>query len=156
MVFSRDFRRPKGAKVNIYLDFVACRGFRCCSPFMAVVVSTCAGGRGCSCYFADVSKNGQNPLPPSLCCFCSWCITLEYGSIWLLKGVFSGFCGADVYLYGLRVLRGLWGFYVREQLGGFRACGVFCLSFCQIVLQIVPLSVLVCSWSWSCVLGFVA
>ena len=90
-----------------------------------------AGGAGCSCYFADVSKNGQNPLLPSLCCFCLWCITLEYGSIWLLKGVFSGFCGADVCLYGLRSLRGLWGFCVREWLGGFGACCVFCLSFCQ-------------------------
>ena len=32
-------------------------------------------------------------------------------------------------LCGLRALRGLWGFCVRERLGGLKACGVFCLSF---------------------------
>ena len=41
------------------------------------------------------------------------------------KAVFSGVWGVDVYLYGLRALRGLWGFCVREWLGGLKACGVF-------------------------------
>ena len=45
------------------------------------------------------------------------------------KGVFGGFWGADVCLYGLRSLRGLWGFCVRERLGGFMSCGVFALLF---------------------------
>ena len=50
----------------------------------------------------------------------------------------------DVGLYCLRALRGLWGFCVREWLGGFMACGVFapafhllpisfCLSFSSLV-----------------------
>ena len=94
---------------------------------------------------------------------CSWHILLECGSISRFKGVFRGFCGADVYLYRLSALRGLCGFCARVELGGFGACGVFCLSFCQIVLQIVLLLVLFCScpaWllscSLSCFLGFVA
>ena len=40
-------------------------------------------------------------------------------------------------LYCLRALRGLWGFCVREWLGGFGACGVFCLSF--LLLSSCPL-----------------
>ena len=32
-------------------------------------------------------------------------------------------------LYCLRALRGLWGFCVREWLGGFGACGVFAFRF---------------------------
>ena len=60
---------------------------------------------------------------------CLWCIALEYGFISRFKGVFSGFWGADVYLYGFGVLRGLWGFCVREWLGGYMACGVFASIF---------------------------
>ena len=36
---------------------------------------------------------------------CLWCIALEYGFISRFKGVFRGFYGADVYLYGFGVLR---------------------------------------------------
>ena len=36
---------------------------------------------------------------------CLWCITLEYSFISRFGGVFGGFWGADVYLYGLRSLR---------------------------------------------------
>ena len=36
---------------------------------------------------------------------CLWCIALEYGFISRFKGVFSGFWGADVYLYGFGALR---------------------------------------------------
>ena len=32
-------------------------------------------------------------------------------------------------LCGLRALRGLWGFCVRERLGGLKACGVFAFVF---------------------------
>ena len=123
---------------------------------------------GCSCYFADVSKNGQNPLLSSLCCFCSWCVACKYGSIWLFKGVFSGFCGADVCLYGLRSLRGLWGFCVLEMFGGFGACGDFLhnISFCPFLSfsSLVLFCPLLCSFrpafvacflscSWSACLG---
>ena len=43
------------------------------------------------------------PFVPFLLCL--WCIALEYGSISRFKGVFRGFYGADVYLYGFGVLR---------------------------------------------------
>ena len=45
-------------------------------------------------------------------------VAYKYGSIPRFKGVFRGFYGADVYLYGLRFLRGLWGFCARVELGG--------------------------------------
>ena len=60
------------------------------------------------------------------------------------RGVFSGFWGSDVYLYGSRSLRGLCGLCTRVGLGGLKACGVFasmlpsCLPFvffsCPLVL----------------------
>ena len=43
---------------------------------------------------------------------------LEYAPISRFKGVFRGFYGAGVYLYGLRSLRGLCGFCARVELGG--------------------------------------
>ena len=52
------------------------------------------------------------PFVPLLLCL--WWVAYKYGFICDFKGVFSGFCGADVYLYGLRSLRGLWGFCARE------------------------------------------
>ena len=60
---------------------------------------------------------------------CPWCVGCKYGSISHFKGVFSGFYVLDVGLYCLRALRGLWGFCVRERLGGFGACGVFAFLF---------------------------
>ena len=44
-------------------------------------------------------------LCPSFVAFqlCLWCIALEYGFISRFKGVFRGFWGADVYLYGFGV-----------------------------------------------------
>ena len=67
-------------------------------------------------------------------------------------------------LCGLRALRGLWGFYVRVRLGGFGACGVFCLSFSSLVLLSslfllsscsCPASLLgFCSWSCLVFLAF--
>ena len=68
LVFSRDFRRPKGAKLNIYLIFEDCRGFRCGSLFGAVVVSTGGSWSGNSCYFANVSKIGQDTAGYSAFC----------------------------------------------------------------------------------------
>ena len=63
------------------------------------------------------------------------CNTCKICLISRFKGVFRGFWGADVYSYGLRALRGLWGFCVREWLGGYIACGDFLqnLSFCPFV-----------------------
>ena len=76
-------------------------------------------------------------------------VGLEYAFICDFKAVFRGFWGADVYLYGLMPLRGLWGFCVREWLGGFEACGVFAsiLSLCSCFSSFVLLS-------WLASLGF--
>ena len=65
---------------------------------------------------------------------CSCRVACKYGSISHSKGVFSGFPLLAVGLYCSGALRGLWGFCVREQLGGFVACGVFAPIF--IVLQL--------------------
>ena len=60
---------------------------------------------------------------------CLWCVACKYGSISHFKGVFSGFPLLDVGLYCFDALRGLWGFCVREWLGGLKACGVFASIF---------------------------
>ena len=52
---------------------------------------------------------------------CLWCVVLRYGSISRFKGIFSGFWGCCVGLCCSGALRGLWGFCVREWLGGFMA-----------------------------------
>lgn len=93
-----------------------------CLPF-ACPWCRCVGFRGCSLLLWRVP--------------CLWVafllyacrVACKYGSIPRFKGAFSGFWGADVYLYGLRSLRGLWGFCAREWLGGFMACGVFAFHF---------------------------
>ena len=62
---------------------------------------------------------------------CLWSVTFEYASVSRFKGVFRGFYTFGVGLCYLGALRGLWGFCVREWLGGLKACGVFAflLSF---------------------------
>ena len=67
-------------------------------------------------------------LPLSLSCFACR-VACEYGFISHFKGVFSGFWGVCVGLCGFGALRGLWGFCVRERLGGFMSCGVFAPIF---------------------------
>ena len=85
---------------------------------------------------------------------CLWCIVFEYALVSRFKGVFSVVWGCCVGLCGSCGLRGLWGFCVREWLGGFVACGVFAflLSFCPfaflLLLLCLPpfmLVVLLCS-----------
>lgn len=88
-----------------------------------------ASGAGSWRYFADVSKNGRNPLLLSVLLLFAWCVVLEYGPISRFKGVFSAVWSCCVGLYCLGALRGLWGFCVREWLGGFMACCVFALLF---------------------------
>ena len=72
---------------------------------------------------------------------------LEYGSISRFKGVFRGFPLLDVGLYCFDALRGLWGFCVREWLGGLEACGVFASVFLLLLLCLPAfmLVVLLCS-----------
>ena len=60
---------------------------------------------------------------------CLWCVVFRYGSVSRFKGVFSAVCGVCVGLCWLYASRGLCGFCVRVELGGLKACCVFCLSF---------------------------
>ena len=154
-MFYREFRRPKRAKFKIYLSFEGCRGFRCGSLFVAVVVSTgCrwSGSLGVVLPFVACS------LISSAFLLCSRCVALEICLFSRFKGVFSAVWGVCVGLCCSCVLRGLWGFCVRERLGGFVACGVFCLSFlllssclvcpCVFVVFIVSFSLSVTPHPW--------
>ena len=78
---------------------------------------------------------------------CAWRVALEYGSISRFQGVFSVVQGVCVGLSCLGALRGLWGFCVREWLGGLKACGVFASVFLLLLLCLPPfmLVVLLCS-----------
>ena len=81
------------------------------------------------------------PFVPAFCplsCFACR-VACEYGFISHFKGVFSAFWGADVCLYRLKALRGLWGFCARVQLGGFGACSVFASILSSFVLFLVLL-----------------
>lgn len=147
--FLGNLRDRTGQNTNIFLESGAgCGQVVCCLPALIarLLLVPGAGGRGCSCYFADVSKNGQNPLLLPAFPLCPRCVAYRYALISHFKGVFSGFWGWYMGLYCLRALRGLCGFCVRERLGGFVACGVFALRF--VSLPSVFLS-LPCFWGFA-------
>ena len=79
----------------------------------------------------DLPEVGSGPLVLLLSALLPFvrCDALEICLYSRFKGVFSAVWGADVYLYGLRSLRGLCCFCVREWLGGFMARGVFAFVF---------------------------
>lgn len=108
-------------------------GAGCGSARLPFCVSAWVGVPGSWGYFADVSKIGQYITRCSafysLCRSSFWCVSLEYSSISRFEGVFSVVWGFCVGLCWLRALRGLWGFCVREWLGGLKACGVFASLF---------------------------
>ena len=126
LVFSREFRRPKGAKPKHIFE-IWCWRVVSCAPLAVVFhrVHWVAGGR----LLWLVLLSCRVPRLLSSLLLCLWCFTLEYGFISRFKGVFSAFWGVDVCLYGFGVLLGLWGFCARVELGGFGACGVFALRF---------------------------
>ena len=103
---------------------------------------------GNSCYFADVSKIGQDTAGRSALSLCSRCVACKYGSISRFKGVFSEVWGCCVGLCCLGALRGLWGFCVREWLGGFRACGVFAFHLSVFPLLCLPFHLFTCFLSF--------
>ena len=75
-----------------------------------------AGASGVLRCVPSLCPSFVSALPPL-----PWCIACKCGSISRFKGVFSAVWGCCAGLYCLRALRGLWGFCVREWLGGFRA-----------------------------------
>ena len=85
------------------------------------------------------------PLLLSALSLFPWCVGFEYGSVSRFKGVFSGFWGCCVGLSCLGALRGLWGFCVRERLGGLKACGVFAFVFLLVCLSFFSFCLCVCS-----------
>ena len=66
-----------------------------------------------------------------------WRIACKYGSISHFKAVFRGFRGVRVGLFVLGALRGLWGFCVREWLGGYMACCMFAFVFILLCLYFI-------------------
>ena len=109
----------------------------------AFIVPTGCRCAGCSCYFADVSKNvlmlllfGVFPPFPAL----RLVHRLQTCLIWRFKGVFSAVWGCCVGLFVLRALRGLWGLCVRERLGGLETCSVFASIFPLLCLYFIHFS----------------
>ena len=127
-MFSRDFRRPRGAKTkHIFESGVWC-GVVCA---FRGGVSSCplvAGGR---LFVACPLLSWRVPSLLSALSLCAWCIACKYGSISRFKAVFSVAWALRVGLCCLDALRGLCGFCARVELGGLKACGVFAfrLSF---------------------------
>ena len=80
---------------------------------------------GDSCYFADVSKIRQDTAECSafcpLCCFVFGALLANMALFRVFRGFLAWFWGVCVGLCGLRASRGLWGFCVREWLGGLKA-----------------------------------
>ena len=115
-----------------------------------------AGVQGCSCYFANVNKNGVKPLLLSALLLYACRVACKYALISRFKGVFSAVCVFGVGLFVLGALRGLWGFCTREWLGGLKACGVFASIFAFLLLLLslfqLPLLVLLSCLVCSCVL----
>ena len=113
-VFSRDFRRPKGAKTKICFTSGA---------FVVLLSSSLWGGGRVHWVQVGRTFRGSGPagVPavvlwrcvPCLLSALSLCacrVACKYASIWRFKGVFSVVWGVRVGLYCLRALRGLCDF----------------------------------------------
>ena len=99
--------------------------FRACLSACPLV----AGGRAFG--LVRSSWGVFRPFVPAFCplSLCLFGVVCKYALIWRFKGVFSAVWGCCVGLCCLGALRGLWGFCVRERLGGFMSCGVFAPVF---------------------------
>ena len=124
-MFSRENRRQKRAKFKIYFSFEGCRASvvalslgRWSCPLGAGLPASGPAGVG-SGPLVVCSVPLSLPFVPLLLLLS--CISLEICLISHFKGYFSGFCMFGVGLYCLLALRGLWGFCVREWLGGLKA-----------------------------------
>ena len=148
-------------KILIYFWYV---GAGCAGSLACPLVQRWAGlSRLRTCRRLALVLWWRVPCFSSAFLLCSRCVACKYGSISHFKGVFRGFPLLDVGLYWFGALRGLWGFCVREWLGGFRACCVFapvfillpfsfCLSFYLFALLLsfcpcVSVSALLCLFS---------
>lgn len=172
--FLGNFGDNKRQNLNIFLECGRKVGAGCGSACLPFIVSTGVGVSGSLCYFADVSKIGQDTAGcsaflPALS-LCLWCAVLEYGSISHFKGVFSAVWGFGVGLCCLGALRGLCGFLCACGVRRFKGLKRICLSFfffcpcvcspfmlfayllglclcCPRLVLLYALFVLVCLWS---------
>lgn len=133
----RKFGDRNSENTNIFLKCGCKVGAGCGS---ACLLSSCPLGAGGAGFRRLSLPSCRAPRILVDLLLCSLCVVLEYALISRFKGYFSAFWGADVYLYGLMSLRGLWGFCTRVELGGFRACCDFLqnLSFCPFVFSLCP------------------
>ena len=105
-VSPREFRRPKGTKSkHIFGKWCWC--VVSCAPLVVVFhgVHWCRCAGFLSVLYWLVSSGGALYAFCPLYCIALCRVACKYGSISRFKGVFSGFWGADVCLYGLRSLR---------------------------------------------------
>ena len=113
-----------------------------CAPLVVVFHGVhwcrCAGVRGFrTCRRSALVLWWCAPCLLSALLHCACRVACKYGSVSRFKGVFSGFWGVGVYLYRFGVLRGLWGFCARVELGGYMTCGVFASILSSFVLFLV-------------------
>ena len=96
-MFSRDFRRPKAAKLKIYFNFEGCRAsvvLLSSSFVVAVVVST--GGRWSGCRAPGVLRCVFRPFFP-LSRFACGALHLNMALFRILRGFLAGF-GVRMYI----------------------------------------------------------
>ena len=132
LVFSRDFGRPKRAKVNIYF---ALRGCRASVVALHLGRWSCPLGAGGAGLLPDALPSWCVPAFCPLCCICFPALVPKYALFRVLRAFLAWFWCVCVGLYCLGALRGLCGFCAREWLGGLKACGVFAsvFSFCPLL-----------------------
>ena len=165
-MFYRDFRRQERAKFKIYLSFEGAGASVVALSLGRWWCPLGAGGR--QAFDASGPAGGwlwsYSGVFPAFALFPAflYCFAFQICFISHFKGFLARFWGADACLYGFGSLRGLWGFCVRERLGGFGACGVFRLSFSSLFLSCPAFVLLLsCFPAWllllvlSCFLGFV-
>lgn len=163
LVFSRENRRPKRAKTKIYFTFVGCRAYVVAlhlGRWWCPLIQRWAGLRGFrTCHRSALVLWWLAPCLLSALPLCLWWIACKCGFISQFKAVFRGFYMFGVGLYCLGALRGLWGFCVREWLGGLEACGVFASilsSRLPFVFFSCPLVLLSCFRLLSCLASCLA
>ena len=96
-MFSREFRRQGGAKSKHIFESEGRKTAEDVAGCLPFGVSTGAGVQGNSCYFADVSKIGQDTAGCSafcpLCCFVFGALLANMASFRVLRAFLGGFVG---------------------------------------------------------------
>ena len=118
-------------------------GAGCGSARLPFIVSTCVSVQGCSCYFADVSKIGQDSAGCSafypLCCFALVALLANMALFRVLRAFLAGF-GAFVWVCVVLVFA--WLVWLLCACGVRRIKGLWrvCLYFIHLCLPFVLFS----------------